>query len=184
MAAIGVMVAFQWAVLGMRSTPKGFSVEEIELGDNDWESLGGSANKSERDAGRRAGLNPADGDASDYGERMGPKAAHDEKAARAEQLKHPAVRWLNRALDLVNSMSLQTVLYLLFVGADDESTGRSWCSDTRLARPLLTARLEGLPEGAAVLEVAVSREEWRRRDHPYRQHPVRTRPCGLSSQRM
>ena len=75
-------------------------------------------------------------------------------------------------------------LYILFIGANDESTGRSWCSDTRLARPLLTARLEGLPEGAVVLEAAVTREEWRRRDHPYRQHPVRTRPCGLSSQRM
>ena len=87
---------------------------------------------------------------------------------------------LQAAIARSRSASDLEQLYILFIGAND-STGRSWCSDTRLARPLLTARLEGLPEGAVVLEAAVSREEWRRRDHPYRQHPVRTRPCGLSS---
>ena len=91
---------------------------------------------------------------------------------------------LQAAIARSRSASDLEQLYILFIGANDESTGRSWCSDTRLARPLLTARLEGLPEGAVVIEAAVAREEWRRRDHPYRQHPVRTHPCGLSSQRI
>ena len=67
----------------------------------------------------------------------------------------------------------QAQLFVWFIGDTDSTTGASWCPDCNRARPFLAPRLAELPASAVVLEVAVSREEWRSQSHPYRQPPVR-----------
>ena len=62
-------------------------------------------------------------------------------------------------------------LYIWFIGSTD-TLGMSWCPDCNKARPFLAPRLAELPTSAVVLEVTVSRDEWRNQRHPYRQSPV------------
>lgn len=65
----------------------------------------------------------------------------------------------------------QEQLFVWFIG-DTDTSGVSWCPDCNNARPFLAARLAELPTAAVVLEVVVSRDEWRNQQHPYRQPPV------------
>ena len=45
--------------------------------------------------------------------------------------------------------------------AQDPETGESWCPDCNNARPFLAPFLAALPPTAAVIEAAVSRDEWK-----------------------
>eukprot|EP01043_Picozoa_sp_COSAG02_P045508 COSAG02_NODE_4167_length_5679_cov_8.313799_1_plen_223_part_00 len=71
----------------------------------------------------------------------------------------------------VQAAAVQEQLFIWFIG-DTDPSGMSWCPDCNQARSFLAPRLAELPATAVVLEVAVSRNEWRNQEHPYRHSPV------------
>ena len=83
----------------------------------------------------------------------------------------PAAIVASIASSQAQAAAAQEQLYIWFIGDTDQS-GMSWCPDCNQARSFLAPRLAELPATAVVLEVAVSKNEWRNQEHPYRHSPV------------
>lgn len=64
-------------------------------------------------------------------------------------------------------------LIILFTGAVNPETGKSWCPDCVAADPVIHKCLGELEGGSVLLEIPVLREEYRgNADYPYRKHPL------------
>lgn len=59
------------------------------------------------------------------------------------------------------------VLAVLFTGAVAEETGKSWCPDCTAALPVIKAAIDKL-EGACLLEVPITRSDFRKDDLFYK----------------
>lgn len=98
---------------------------------------------------------------------------------RIKDSSPPAALVASIASAQVQAAAAQKQLFIWFIG-DTDPSGRSWCPDCNRAWSFLAPRLAELPAIAVVLEVVVSRNEWRNQEHPYRHAPVSlAHPCIL-----
>ena len=63
-------------------------------------------------------------------------------------------------------------LFILFTGAVNADTGKSWCPDCVKADPVIKRCLGELDGGSVMLECPVVREEYRNPEYLYRKHPL------------
>ena len=61
-------------------------------------------------------------------------------------------------------------LFVLYVGAENPATGKSWCGDCVTMKPVALRALAGLGSGVTVLVASVTRKEWKDKENP---HPLR-----------